>query len=218
MANNKHHNARYAKQAAFGVAFLGLLAAGWFYPILGYFIPACMVIGVGLALFMGRKWCDWWCPRGSFLDAMASKVSRKARIPDFFRSTPTRVAMMSVMMGIMTWQLFARWPDPLGIGAFFIIMLSATTVLAIVFSFVLHQRTWCYICPVGTISSWVSPKLYAVSIDHGACNDCGLCAKKCPVQIAPNDYRSSSAGLVSDADCVKCSVCVSSCPKKALKL
>jgi hypothetical protein len=40
-----------------------ILIAGWRYPILGYVIPFCMLAGVGIALFKGRYWCDWLCPR-----------------------------------------------------------------------------------------------------------------------------------------------------------
>ena len=38
--------------------------AGWRYPVLGYFLPLCMMTGMGIALFKGRYWCDWLCPRG----------------------------------------------------------------------------------------------------------------------------------------------------------
>jgi hypothetical protein len=43
--------ARHRKQAILGIAFLVLLGAGWFYPLIGYFIPACMLLGIGLAGF-----------------------------------------------------------------------------------------------------------------------------------------------------------------------
>jgi ferredoxin-type protein NapH len=77
------------------VAFLRFLAAGWFLPLIGYFIPLCMLMGIGIASFRGRSWCDWLCPRGSFLDALLKKVSRNKKIPQVFRSTPLRLGVMT---------------------------------------------------------------------------------------------------------------------------
>src|SRR5512137_1917807 len=57
---------RRIKQLVTGSAFTVLLAAGWVFPLIGYFIPACMVIGIGIAVRKGRSWCNWLCPRGAF--------------------------------------------------------------------------------------------------------------------------------------------------------
>ena len=65
-----------------GTGFLGLLAAGWVFPLIGYFIPLCMLLGIGVALFRGRTWCNWLCPRGSFADALLKKVSPGRKIPE----------------------------------------------------------------------------------------------------------------------------------------
>ena len=78
---------RRLKQSFMGAVFLILLAAGWLYPLIGYFIPFCMVLGIGLAAFQGRSWCNWVCPRGSFEDAWLAKISRRRPIPPIFRST-----------------------------------------------------------------------------------------------------------------------------------
>ena len=53
---------RRAKQVIMTVLFFAVLFGGWFLPLLGYFIPACMVLGVGIAVRRGRKWCDWYAP------------------------------------------------------------------------------------------------------------------------------------------------------------
>jgi len=31
---------------------------GWFYPLLGFLLFACMLGAVGVSFFRGRNWCD----------------------------------------------------------------------------------------------------------------------------------------------------------------
>lgn len=45
---------RAAKQFFTAIIFLVILISGWQYPLLGYFIPLCMLLGIGLGLFRGR--------------------------------------------------------------------------------------------------------------------------------------------------------------------
>ncbi len=99
-----------------GTGFLGLLAAGWVFPLIGYFIPLCMLLGIGVALFRGRTWCNWLCPRGSFADALLKKVSPGRRIPELFRSLPVRVGMIAFLMAMLAFQIVRLWPDAYAIG------------------------------------------------------------------------------------------------------
>lgn len=46
---------RRIKQTVAGTIFLVVLGAGWLYPLVGYFIPLCMLLGIGLAAFRGRS-------------------------------------------------------------------------------------------------------------------------------------------------------------------
>ena len=74
---------RRIKQYFTGASFILFFIGGWFYPLIGFFIPACMIAGVGLATRKGRKWCDWMCPRGSFADAYLKLISSQKTIPYF---------------------------------------------------------------------------------------------------------------------------------------
>ena len=123
---------RRIKQTLLGTAFLLLLGAGWLYPLIGYFIPGCMLLGIGLAAFQGRSWCNWLCPRGSFEDAWLAKISRGRRIPPVFRSTAMRLGVMAFLMGMLTWQIIRLWPDPWAIGGFFVLLLSITTAVGVI--------------------------------------------------------------------------------------
>ena len=206
---------RRIKQSFMGTVFLILLAAGWLYSLIGYFIPVCMVLGIGLAAFQGRSWCNWVCPRGSFEDAWLAKISRNRPIPQVFRSTRLRVAVMTFLMGMLTWQVLRLWPNHWAIGGFFVLMLSITTVVGVGLGIILHQRTWCYICPIGTMSNWVGKNRRPLTITAERCTQCNLCAQKCPMQLSPAAIKEQSS-MPHGGDCLKCKVCVESCPKAAL--
>jgi polyferredoxin len=206
---------RRIKQSLLGTAFLLLLGAGWLYPLIGYFIPVCMLLGIGLAAFQGRSWCDWLCPRGSFEDAWLARISRNRRIPLVFRSTAMRLGVMAFLMGMLTWQIIRLWPDPWAIGGFFVLLLSITTAVGIILGLGFQQRTWCYICPIGTMSNWVGKNRRPLVMTAEKCTHCHLCAQNCPMQLSPEELTAGSV-MHNRGDCLKCSLCVESCPKAAL--
>jgi len=206
---------RMAKQVIFGLLFIVLLVAGWFYPLIGYFIPLCMVAGIGMASIKGRKWCNWYCPRGSFADAYMKAISPEKRIPDWLRSSPVRIGVLAFLIGMLTFQIIRLWPDPYAIGRFFVILLTITTVVGIILALILHQRSWCYICPIGSMSNWVGKNRDQLKIDKDACVSCKLCGKNCPMQLTPYEMKENQE-MSFKGDCLKCGLCVAACPKDAL--
>ncbi len=206
---------RNRKQLFMGLGFMALLAAGWVYPLLGYFIPVCMLLGIGIAAFQGRSWCNWLCPRGSFEDRLLSRLSWQRPIPAVFRGWPMRLSVMALLMTILTVMLIRLWPDPWAIGAFFVLMLTVTTVMAVILGMIFQQRLWCYLCPIGTMSAWVGRNRRPLALDAASCVDCGLCARKCPMQLAPATMKTGDP-LANRGDCLKCSLCVHHCPTAAL--
>ena len=221
------------KQFIMGIIFLVVLIGGWKYPLLGYFIPLCMLLGMGIGFLRGRKWCDWLCPRGSFFDAfikpisqqgnglafkIAKAISPKKEIPRFFKGLPLRIGMLSFLMLMMTLQIIKRWPNPYKIGMFFVILLTVTTILGIILVLIFHQRIWCCFCPIGSMANWVGRNRYPLKIDSKLCTECKLCYKVCPIQVSPLRFKKLGIEIVKDGDCLKCGLCVLSCPKKALEL
>jgi len=216
------------------VLFLAVIIGGWRYPLLGYFIPLCMLLGIGIGFFKGRKWCDWLCPRGSFFDVLIKPISLKKEIPRCFKGLPLRIVMLSFLMLMMTLQIIKRWPNPYKIGMFFVMLLTVTTILGIILALFFHQRTWCCFCPIGSMANWVGRKKYPLKIDSQLCTECKLCYKACPIQVAPFEFsRQANLGkggipqnagkkeeieLIKDGDCLKCGLCAVACPKKALSL
>lgn len=206
---------RKLKQLALSLVLIFILIFGWRYPALGYFIPLCMLSGILIGIKRGRKWCDWYCPRGSFYDVWASNISPKKEIPVFFRKPVSRYGIMAFLFVAMAVNLAVLWPSFSRIGLFFLVMLTVTTAAGIVFSFIFHQRSWCLVCPVGTAASLAGRDKTPLKISP-SCVECRLCSRACPIQIKPHSFRSGSVERVRDADCLKCDLCVAVCPKKAL--
>ncbi len=206
---------RQVRQSLLGAAFPLLLAVGWRYPLVGYFIPLCMVLGLSVALFQGRSWCNWLCPRGSFEDAWLARISRNRPIPPVFRGMPFRVGVLLFLFGMLTWQFLHRWPDPYAIGAFFVLLLTLTSAVAVLLGILVHQRTWCYLCPIGTLSYWVGKTRRPLRLKAEHCRSCHLCTRACPMQLNPVELK-ETAFMRNGGDCLKCSLCVASCPQGAL--
>jgi len=211
-----HKKQRRGRQMIMAVAFLAILGAGWRYPLLGFFIPFCMFAGIGIGLFRGRQWCDWLCPRGSFYDAMLTYISPSKEIPRVFKGLPMRIGVMAFLMAMMAVQIVRRWPDPYSIGMFFVLMLTATTTLGVVLALFIHPRTWCCICPIGTMTNWIGRSRSPLHLDSKECTGCSLCGKVCPIQVEPHKFRKDGIEAVKDGDCLKCGLCIAACPKQAL--
>ncbi len=207
--------ARKIKQFIMGGIFIILLGAGWVFPLIGYFIPACMAAGIGMAGFKGRKWCNWFCPRGSFADTYMKIISPGNNIPQALKNLPVRIGVMSFLIFMLAVQITRLWPDFYAIGGFFMLLLSITTTIGIILAIIYHQRSWCYICPIGTMSNWAGKNRSQLIMDSESCNICRLCEKTCPMQLAPYELR-SDAGMSHKGDCLKCGLCVIVCPKQAL--
>ncbi|WP_018085788.1 4Fe-4S binding protein [Desulfurispora thermophila] len=198
------------------VTWLGLplvLIGGWFYPLLGFALLGCMVGAVGIALFDGRSWCNWMCPRGSFFDLFMEKISAKRQIPRFFRRWPVRAFMVLLIFFMMGLQWYLSWGNLPGMGLALVRILTVTTIVGIILAVVYSPRTWCLICPMGTIANLLTKKDRALRIEP-SCVNCKLCSKACPMQLKPYNFRQD--GVLGDRDCIKCSSCVAACPKKAL--
>ncbi|PLX49975.1 MAG: 4Fe-4S binding protein [Desulfobulbaceae bacterium] len=195
------------------LSFILLLAGGWLYYPLGYFLLACMAGAMGIGMVKGRYWCDWLCPRGSFFDTLLSKISRAGKVPALFRHPAFRLGWLAVLMTMLTMQLIPVWGDFYLMGKPFVMVLTITTIVGTFFGITYHQRIWCMFCPMGTMANWLGRGKMPLTIND-ACSQCGTCEKVCRMQINPGSYQ--EVGQVKHGDCLKCSYCVDSCPQQAL--
>lgn len=190
-----------------------VVIGGWFYPLLGFLLMGCMVGALGIAASKGRKWCDWLCPRGSFYDLFLDRISANRTVPAFFRAQGGRIGTIVLLFTVLGVQIALAWPSVEGIAKAFVIVLTVTTSIGIVLGIGIHPRTWCHVCPMGTIAHGISTGKKPLAIAD-SCIGCKLCIKVCPMQIAP--YQDKAIGKLQDNDCIKCGTCVAACPKQSL--
>lgn len=203
---------------------LAYLAIGFFYPVIGFLALICMVAPVAFAVSRGRWWCGNGCPRGNFYDRVLSKYSPHRPIPAFVRSFGFRLFMVLFIFTMFGVQMYFAWGDWEAMGRVFWLIILVTTVVGITLAFIFAPRTWCSMCPMGTLSNWVSPrsgklpaKYRSIKVDSSCQMKCKSCARVCPMQLTPYDSRGHEEGFLHP-DCIKCGNCVKVCPLKIMDL
>lgn len=169
----------------------------------------------------GRFVCGWLCPFGFMQDLLYKIRSRKFSVPQW-----TGYTKYAVLVGLVLAVPFF-WPGkpytfcdfcPSGtiestipwafLGVFngfvprFFIRISV--LLAVIALAVLVSRGFCRtLCPLGAIFSFFNRfSLFRFSLEYEKCDDCGVCAELCPVDIDPVDQ-------MNGAECVRCLDCTS---------
>ena len=116
---------------------------------------------------------------------------------------------------MLTFQIVRLWPDVNAIGGFFVLLLTITTAVGILLALLVHQRTWCCVCPIGTMSSWVGANRLPLKMKSESCTECKLCARVCPMQLEPRELKYADH-MLHRGDCLKCGLCTEACPNGAL--
>jgi len=202
------------------VVLLSFCILGLVFPVIGIGALICMLAPVIVSFFKGRKWCGNYCPRGSFNDIILSKLTLKRKIPALLRGYWFRIIFLAMIMSGFGIQLFFSWGNIVSVGQIFMRMIIITTLLSIVLGIGFSPRTWCLICPMGTIAHFVTKGVSTkrnfghIGFVKERCIDCRLCVKSCPVNIDILSFKLE--GRVNHADCLQCVSCVEKCPKKAL--
>lgn len=140
-----------------GYIWLVLIAfciAGIIYPLIGVIALVCMLAPVVTGPFMGRKWCNSFCPRGSFNDVILKRITLKKGIPRVFKTVTFKVIFLIMLMSFFAVQLALAWGDWVAIGLVFVRMVLLTTIIDVILGIYYHQRTWCAFCPMGTMGGW----------------------------------------------------------------
>lgn len=196
------------------------LVVGYFYPVIGFLALICMIAPVSFAVRRGRWWCGNACPRGSFYDRILSRYSPHRPIPAFVRTRGFRIFMVMFIFTMFGIQMYHAWGDWNAMGKVFWTIILITTIVGIILSFIYAPRTWCSFCPMGTLSSWVTPRsgnlpagYRRIFVGEKCTTRCKLCSAVCPMQLTPHESRNQEEGF-PHPDCLKCSRCTIGCPLK----
>lgn len=168
----------------------------------------------------GRLVCGWLCPFGMIQDLLYKIPTKKIKIPRAFN-----YAKYGILVGLVfavpyflpgqpytfchfcpSGTLEASIPWELrgvassggsGAHAARLIILGAVLLLGVI-----ATRSWCKtLCPLGAIFSFFNKfSIFRFRLATHECKGCGVCLKKCPVEIDP-------VADMNTAECIRCADC-----------
>ncbi len=150
----------HIKHGPQGLLWLGIplavLAGSFFYAPLGLILPLLIILAAVSNLFSKRWFCRKACPRAHWLPALLGGVSLGKKAPAFLRDKTLRRVLCGFMMFCAIAQGFRLWPRFEALGWFFWGICALTVALALILGFIYHPRTWCLLCPMGTLQDSLS--------------------------------------------------------------
>jgi polyferredoxin len=206
----------------FAIALYGIIKHNDFYFEIGLLLIGFIIAG-GLLMspILGRFWCGWLCPRGTFLEYVLGRISARSRIPIRLRTTKFKLFIASIMALMFLIVLLDKNPfltseDELAsIGGFIVFICAVTTLLiSIPLGIIYMPRTWCSFCPIGYAQSLLAKnKILHMSIED--CRNCKKCHTVCHMDIC-SAYTGKSR-TIENPDCLACMKCTDACKPGANK-
>ena len=118
----------------------------------------CMVTPIYFAIIgEGRKGCNSYCPRGSFLSKL-KYISLRKSAPKWILSEKFKVMVLTFMFSAFGIGLYFSGGDLLKIGLVFLRLVAISTIFSFILGILYKERTWCAICPMGNIAGKISSK------------------------------------------------------------
>jgi polyferredoxin len=170
-----------------------------------------LVLLVWLVIF-GRLFCGKACPVGRVQD-LIFKIPFFIKVKTFKIDKYLRLLKyLNVFINLLLLPMLAflgyiaQENEEPGPPKIVLIALAAAMVFAVVI-----RRPFCkYICHVGTVSSLFNKfSFYKYKTLDEKCVQCGICVKKCKMDIIPYTMNNSF-------ECIRCGYCKKACPKNAI--
>lgn len=199
----------------------GLLNAGFI----------CFLVGIVSTLILGRWFCGWGCHIIALQDLCTWLLKKLRFRPKPFRSRLLAFVPLAAALYMFVWptvlRIYQGRPAPALVYHLFTHdfwqtfpgpLMSIVTLLVAGFLIVilLGNKGYCfYACPYGGFFG-LADKLAAGRVRvTEACDQCGHCTATCTSNVRVHE-EVKRYGMVIDPGCMKCTDCISVCPKDAL--
>lgn len=173
-------------------------------------------------LVIGRVWCGWSCWTAMILDLLPFKQNKRGRLAGnweiwryvhFFAS----LSLIVILWVGLDYRVDAHSSNELAwlVGGNLLYY-----ALAIGLAYALEDnRAFCkYACPIPALQKLAGRfALLKIEANPTRCNDCGLCAHRCPMDIRIPAYTRQGLRVLS-SECILCMECVYACGENALEL
>jgi polyferredoxin len=165
-------------------------------------------------IIVGRLFCGKVCPVG-YIQDLIYKIPFPIKIKTFGIDKYARLLkyfnvginfLLLPVLALLGLYHMAEENNHAGPPMIIMVVLGVMLVISVII-----RRPFCkYFCPVGTVSSIFNKiSFYKYKILHNKCIQCGICVKKCKMNIIP--YAMNNA-----LECIRCGYCKKVCPKNAI--
>jgi len=143
------------------VVFVALVAGGgYFFHEFGLALAMLMALAVVMAFTAStpRAFCSAVCPRGRALGFALAPVALRRSLPHLLSSRAFRRFFCGTTMFLVFMSLFqvkSGVSVPAWTGFVFWILCLASLSTGLVLGFVFRPRTWCALCPLGTLQDTI---------------------------------------------------------------
>jgi hypothetical protein len=134
-------------------AMITFTVGGLFCPYLGLGTAAVAAFLVFQSIFNGRKGCTKFCPRGIFISVFMPFISLNKKIPKFMLGKKAKYIVLAVFISLLSFKLFNAGWNLAQIGSVMISMCITSTVIAVILGVLFKPKSWCTVCPLGTIQT-----------------------------------------------------------------
>ena len=187
-------------------------------------------------IILGRTICGWICPFGLIQDLLHKIPTPKIKkspitrmlswlkygilivfcliipLAYVFRNTPLPAFCKYICPagtlegGLLLLSHKANSSILSGLGALF--TWKCLLMVSIIIGCIFIYRVFCrFLCPLGAIYGLFNRiSLLGVEVEESKCTQCGLCVKKCKMDIRH----------VADIECIQCGECIAVCPTNAI--
>lgn len=226
----------YSCPGALGSCPIGLQAVigSMKYTMSYYIIGFITLIGI----IFGRFICGWMCPFGLIEDLLYKIPLPKIKIKGKFKNLKylKYVFLVGFVLFLpiifknefgVSDPYFCKYVCPVGTieGGIPLITMNKSlryacgllfrwklfiSISIVIISMVIFRPFCRFICPLGAIYSLFNRiSFYKIEVDHDECTSCGLCVKKCDMDIEVFKNPNSS-------ECIRRGKCKAACPRGAL--